>query len=172
MISQGGQQPRGPQYGGGGALPAGPGRSVHVRRAGEGAGVRFGPASGAPGTIVYANPAHPEVQLYELAVLWEIVSQYAVDGIVLDRARYADLTTDFSDLSRARFEAVLGRPMANWPEEIVQVSSDGILQPEALFASWVAWRASVIRGFVRAAERVVHQVRPEIPLAMHVGAGV
>jgi len=145
-------------------------QSVHVMRAGEGTGVRFVPASGAPGTIVYANPAHPEVQLYELAVLWEIVSQYAVDGIVLDRARYADLTADFSDLSRARFEAVLGRPIAGWPEEIVQVSSDGTMQPGPLFTSWVAWRASVIREFVRAAERVVHQVRPEIPLAMYVGA--
>jgi uncharacterized lipoprotein YddW (UPF0748 family) len=137
-------------------------QSVHAVRAPEGTGVRLVPASAAPGTITFANPAHPEVQLYELAVLWEIVSRYPVDGIVLDRVRYADLTADFSDLSRARFEAALGRPIANWPEEI--------LQPGPLFTAWAAWRAVVIREFVRAAERVVHQVRPEIPLAMYVGA--
>ena len=137
-------------------------QSMHAVRAPEGTGVRLVPASAAPGTLVFANPAHPEVQLYELAVLWEIVSRYAVDGIVLDRARYANLTADFSDLSRARFEAVLGRPIANWPEEI--------LQQGPIFTAWVAWRASVIREFVRAAERVVHQVRPEIPLALYVGA--
>jgi uncharacterized lipoprotein YddW (UPF0748 family) len=115
------------------------------------------------------NPAHPEVQAYELAVLWEIVSRYNVDGIVLDRARYAGLDADFSDLSRERFEAVLGRQVPRWPEDVVQPAA-GTLRPGSFFPDWIAWRASVIKAYVRAAGRLVRQVRPGIPVGMYVGA--
>jgi len=40
------------------------------------------------GEIAFVNPADPEVQLYELAVIAEVARKYDVDGIVLDRARY------------------------------------------------------------------------------------
>ncbi len=128
------------------------------------------PGAAMRGTIVFANPAHPEVQLYELAVLWEIVSRYPVDGIVLDRARYSAASADFSDLSRARFEAAVGRPLVRWPDEVLRFSGDSP-RPGPLFGAWVAWRAAVIREFVRAAGQVVRRTRQGIPLAMYVGAG-
>jgi uncharacterized lipoprotein YddW (UPF0748 family) len=123
------------------------------------------------GPIVFVNAAHPEVQAYELAVLWEVVSRYEVDGIILDRARYAGPDTDFSDLSRERFEAFLGRRVRQWPEEIARPERAGI-RPGPHYAEWVAWRASVIRAYVRAAGRLARRVRPGTVVGMYVGSWI
>ncbi|MGH2372789.1 MAG: family 10 glycosylhydrolase, partial [bacterium] len=141
--------------------------SVHLRPSPSGDPALV-PSSSAV-TIAFVNPAHPEVQLYELAVLWEIVSRYDVDGIILDRVRYPGVDADFSDLSRARFEAFLGRRVSRWPHEVLQPAG-GALRPGPLFPAWVAWRASVIQAYVRAASRLIRQMRPGIPVGMYVGA--
>ena len=120
------------------------------------------------GAVAFVNPALPEVQLYELAVIHEIVSRYDVDGILLDRARYPDATADVSDDSRARFERWLGRPVPRWPEDVVRVDSDRLI-PGPLFRQWVAWRAGIIQQFVRAARQVVRGERPDLAFAAYVG---
>lgn len=120
------------------------------------------------GIVAFANPAHPEVQLYELAVLQEVVSRYEVDGIVLDRIRFPDGTADFSDLSRARFEAHLGRPVESWPDDVLSGTGEQLVQGP-LFPEWVAWRARIIQQFVRAAEAVVHGNKPAIAFGAYVG---
>jgi uncharacterized lipoprotein YddW (UPF0748 family) len=120
------------------------------------------------GTIGFANPVNPEVQLYELAVLREIVSGYDVDGIVLDRARFPDVTADFSDLSRHEFETWLGRPVEGWPQDILTPNGAQVRQGP-LFPQWTAWRASIIQKFVRAAESVVHGTKPAVAFSAYVG---
>jgi uncharacterized lipoprotein YddW (UPF0748 family) len=43
------------------------------------------------------NPADPQVQDYELSIIKEFVGKYkALDGIIFDRVRYDDITSDFS----------------------------------------------------------------------------
>jgi len=120
------------------------------------------------GAIAFANPAHPEVQLYELAILQEVVSRYDVDGIVLDRIRFPDGSADFSPLSRARFEEWLGQPVEHWPQDVLVPNGSG-LSRGPLFPQWLAWRAHVIRQFVRAAETVVHGIKPDIAFSAYVG---
>jgi len=141
--------------------------SVHLRP-GPGSEPVFIPSSAA-GTIAFVNPAHPEAQLYELAVLWEILSRYDVDGIVLDRARYAGVDADFSDLSRRQFEAALGRAVTRWPHDVLAPAA-GTLRPGPLFPAWVAWRASVIQAYVRAASSLARQMRPGLLVSMYAGA--
>jgi hypothetical protein len=141
--------------------------SVHLR-AGPGGEPVF-VASSSAGQIAFVNPAHPEAQLYELGIIWEILSRYDVDGIVLDRTRYAGLDSDFSDQSRRLFEARLGRTVARWPYDVLDPSS-GALRPGPLFTAWVAWRASVIQGYVRAASSLIKRMRPGLPVSMYVGA--
>ncbi len=141
--------------------------SIHLRPGPAGEPVLV-PSSSAV-TIAFVNPAHPEAQLYQLAVLWEILSRYDVDGIVLDRARFAGVDSDFSDLSRDRFEAFLGRRVARWPHEVMEPGA-GTVRPGPLFPAWVAWRASVIQAYVRAASRMIRQMRPGLPVGMYVGA--
>ena len=120
------------------------------------------------GTIAFANPVNPEVQLYELAVLREVVSGYDVDGVVMDRARFPDVTADFSDLSRQQFEAWLGRPVEGWPHDVL-VSNGTRVRQGPLFPQWIAWRATIIQQFVRAAESVVRGTKPTAAFSAYVG---
>ena len=120
------------------------------------------------GTIAFANPVNPEVQLYELAVLREVVSGYDVDGVVMDRARFPDVTADFSDLSRQQFEAWLGRPVEGWPHDVL-VSNGTRVRQGPFFPQWIAWRATIIQQFVRAAESVVRGTKPTAAFSAYVG---
>ncbi|HLE77388.1 MAG TPA: family 10 glycosylhydrolase [bacterium] len=118
--------------------------------------------------IAFANPGLPEVQLYELAIIGEIVRTYDIDGLILDRIRYPDVTADFSADSKAAFEQWLGRPVTAWPDEILRI--DGTRQIRGpLFREWIAWRAAVIQRFIRAAERLVHGVKPHVAFTAYVG---
>lgn len=121
------------------------------------------------GEIAFANPANPEVQLYELALIAEVTRNYDVDGIVLDRARYPSGLADFSDLSRRQFELWLGRDVTQWPDDVFRIE-EGHLVQGALFHQWIAWRATVIHQFIRAAERIVHTIKPHVAFANYVGA--
>lgn len=141
--------------------------SLHLRAGADGRPV-FVPSTRAV-PIAFANAAHPEVVLYELAVLWEVLARYAVDGIVLDRARFAGPDADFSAVSRAAFEAHLGRPVARWPDDVARPEGER-LRPGPLFGQWVAWRARVITAYVRAARQLARQMRPGLPVGMYVGA--
>jgi uncharacterized lipoprotein YddW (UPF0748 family) len=140
--------------------------SIHLRRGPDGRAA-FIPSTRAA-QIAFANPANPEVQSYQLGVLWEITSRYDLDGVILDRTRFAGAEADFSDLSRRRFEASLGRTVGRWPEDVTRPDRDG-MRPGPLYREWVAWRAWVITSYVRAAGRLVRRVRPGISVGMYVG---
>ncbi len=98
----------------------------------------------------FVNPILPEVQEHVLDMLAEILA-YDVDGIVLDRARYANVLADFSPYSREQFERFLGRPVANWPQDILfertrSGGSEVVYGP--LASQWFLWRAQNIYSFV------------------------
>lgn len=67
----------------------------------------------------FLNPANDEVVEYLLGIL-EDLAAYDVKGIILDRCRYDDndLQSDFSDVSRHKFEEYIGRKVENWPDDI------------------------------------------------------
>jgi uncharacterized lipoprotein YddW (UPF0748 family) len=55
------------------------------------------------------NPANPEVQQYQLNILKECVQKYKkMDGIILDRMRFDNITSDFSEASKRQFEEYSG----------------------------------------------------------------
>lgn len=120
------------------------------------------------GIIAFANPALQEVQLYELAIIGEILQRYAIDGLVLDRMRYPDITADVSDDSRQRFEQWLGHAVERWPDDVVQLEDYRAL-PGPLFPQWAAWRATIIRQFTRAASLLVRRMRPDVTFSNYVG---
>lgn len=123
--------------------------------------------------FAFVNPANPAIQNYELGVIYEILTHYDVDGIVLDRTRYQDISEDFSDLSRAGFEEYIGRRVEHWPDDIYQYVPSGYWvdrRPGPLYRAWVGYRAHTIFAFTRAAARLVHTLRPNVALGMYVGA--
>jgi len=123
-------------------------------------------------TFAFVNPAHPEVRQYQLAILYELLTRYPLDGVVLDRTRYENLTQDFSDLSRRAFEEFLGRPVARWPEDVYRYVPQGLWvarQPGPLYREWLAFRARTLFSFVLSASRLVRALRPQVAVGAYVG---
>lgn len=59
--------------------------------------------------VLFANPALPAVQDHEIAIFKEVAQKYDFDGLLLDRGRYDNIQSDFSDFSRGKFEAYIGK---------------------------------------------------------------
>lgn len=134
--------------------------------------VRMVPSS-AHSIFAFVNPANPDVYAYEMAVIYEVLTRYDVDGIILDRTRYQDVSEDFSPLSRARFEAFIGRPVRNWPGDIYTYEASGYWVtrvPGPLYRDWLGYRAHTIVTYTRAVSRLVRTLKPRAALAMYVGS--
>lgn len=120
----------------------------------------------------FVNPLHPEARKHQIDLVREIVTNYEVDGIVLDRCRYSNIYNDFSDLSRQAFSRWLGKPVNRWPQDIFSFSPQPgkkIIQGP-LFKMWLEFRATVIHDFVGELARNVRSLKPNITLGTYVGA--
>lgn len=100
---------------------------------------------------VFVNPANEEVCGYALSLLDELMDNYEIDGIALDRVRYVGLSSDFGALTREKLEDFLGRPCAAWPESIYKLTNgeNGLeLQPGEDFGSFLEFRAQTVKHFM------------------------
>lgn len=119
----------------------------------------------------FLNPANDEVVEYLLNLLADLAA-YDIDGIILDRCRYDDneLMSDFSDESRAKFEAHIGAPVENWPGDIFAPGVNSLTgNGTALQKQWMEFRAKVIHDFIEKASNKVHSVNPDIRFGAYVG---
>ena len=123
-------------------------------------------------SALFVNPLNPKARSHALGVIREICTGYAVDGIVLDRMRYPNIYTDFSDLTRKAFEAFVGHSVGAWPEDVFRI--DPVPGREiirgSLFKSWLKFRAKVIRDFLSEARTIVKSRRRDIKLGIYVGS--
>ena len=125
------------------------------------------------GYAAFVNPLIPEVREHEIELMEEIFTRYDFDGIVLDRARYDNIQSDFSDVSRQAFETFLGKEVGNWPEDIFRwVEKEGAWDyiPGQYFKAWIHWRAEIIHDFFIEARDRVKQCRPDAAFSTYVGA--
>jgi uncharacterized lipoprotein YddW (UPF0748 family) len=121
---------------------------------------------------VFVNPNDPAVQQHELDIVREIVTNYAVDGIIFDdRMRYAAINADFSDLSKALFEQYVGKKL-KWPDDVFEINpypnQDVIRGP--YYDAWLVWRAMNIRNWLARARTIVKAVRPQATVSVYVGS--
>ncbi len=109
-------------------------------------------------SLVWVNPAHPEVVAHEIAAITELMDRYPLDGIVLDRARYLGVAADFSPTSRRLFEAHLGERLPEWPGSVAALR-DGqpkpAIVPGPYYPQWMEWRAANITAFMRQVRAVL-----------------
>lgn len=106
---------------------------------------------------VFVNPANDEVCAYELSLLNEIMVKYPIDGIVLDRVRYVGLSSDFSPITKAKWEQFIGGTCA-WPEDIYRINENGDqieIEYGKYFGDFVTFRADVIRQFIEKVRALV-----------------
>lgn len=120
------------------------------------------------------NPVQPAAQEYELSLMKELVTNYNVDGFVLDYCRYYDICADFSDYSLLKF-----REWANLPSikstDIVQSwkTSYGAVVPDVKgpqYKKWLEFRAQTIHDFIAKARTAVKAIKPKIAFCSYSGA--
>ena len=120
----------------------------------------------------FFNPANDEVVDYMLNLIEDLAS-YDVTGIILDRCRYDDynLGSDFSDISREKFEKHIGKALTKWPDDIfakgVRELSDPVTDMQK---KWMEFRAKVIHDFIEKASQRAHSVNEDICFGAYVGA--
>ena len=122
------------------------------------------------------NPGNPEVRQYQIDVLKEFALKYPeVDGLIFDRVRYDEITSDFSELSKKQFEEYAGVTVENFPEDILSwYDEDGNLRPAWAagkhFKKWVEYRAMVIHDFVVEAHKALKEINPDLIIGDYTGA--
>lgn len=126
-------------------------------------------------TVLFTNPALPEVRRHICGILSELVSRFDIDGVILDRGRYDNIQSDFSDFSRSQFEKYIGRKVKNFPEDIYEWIQDGKtgnyeIKRGKYFKKWIEWRASVIYSFFEEARAAVKTSNPDAVFGAYTGA--
>ena len=120
----------------------------------------------------FLNPANDEVVDYLLGIL-EDLAAYDVKGIILDRCRYDDfeLQSDFSEVSRKKFEEYIGKAVNNWPGDVFAPGADKLSSPVTqIQVKWMEFRAKNIHDFMEKASARVHSVNPDVDFGAYVGA--
>lgn len=104
--------------------------------------------------VAFVNPAHEQVRQYQLDTFEEILKNYDVDGINLDRGRYDNYFADFSETSKVQFAAYLaerGKELEKWPDDVYRLEYDANGQAKRIegqhYLEWWAYRAEVIKSF-------------------------
>jgi uncharacterized lipoprotein YddW (UPF0748 family) len=120
----------------------------------------------------FVNPLNPDARRHELDIVRELVQNYDIDGLVLDRCRYSDLYNDFSDTSRQAFARFLGHPVNRWPQDAFAFPTvpGGDVIEGPYYRDWLRFRAGVIRDFVGEVARTARSLKPGIKLGTYVGS--
>ena len=122
------------------------------------------------------NPSIPEMQQYQIDILKEFVTKYPeIDGLIFDRVRYDEITSDFSELSKKQFEEYAGVTVENFPEDILSwYDENGKLRekwaPGKHFKKWVEYRAMVIHDFVEKTHKELKAIKPDLIIGDYTGA--
>jgi hypothetical protein len=103
----------------------------------------------------FVNPLHPEVQAYQLAILREITSHYAIDGVMLDWIRFDNYPMDLSDWTRAQYQARFGT-------DPLQIDFSGDNEGRR---QWNDFRTEGLAQYVRAVRQAL---APQLELGVYI----
>jgi uncharacterized lipoprotein YddW (UPF0748 family) len=120
----------------------------------------------------FLNPVNQDVQNYILSLLGDL-AKYNVDGIFLDRCRFDDIASDFSDYTRKKFESYIGQEVANYPDDIMPPGTPVYPVPSPLpkhYKKWLEFRAKTIHDFVVKARDKIKSVNQNVQFGVYVGA--
>ena len=116
------------------------------------------PSSMEPG-YYFVDPAVPAARAYVLALLEEMVTGYAIDGLHLDYIRYPvsqpweTAGYSYSDPTRAAFAAEHG------------VDPYTLTPADAMWQTWTDWRVAVVTSFVGEVREMQVRVAADVPLS-------
>src|SRR5574344_294045 len=118
----------------------------------------------------FLNPCNDDVQAFVLNLIGDL-SKYNLDGIFLDRCRFDNLMSDFSDVTKEKFLAYLGKSSINFPSDIRLPGTSALpsSQPK-YFKDWLAFRAKTIHDFIGEVVAKLLSVNSNIKVGVYVGA--
>lgn len=120
----------------------------------------------------FFNPVNEEVQNYLCNMLEDLAAYQGLDGIILDRGRFDELDSDFSDYTKKKFEDYLGYSVQNFPKDIMTAGTTTGSLPSVLptyFKQWLEFRVKVIHDFMEKAQKRVKTVNKDIQFGVYVG---
>ncbi len=119
------------------------------------------------------NPANPEVRNYQLEILKECVTKYKnLDGLILDRMRFDNITSDFSPQSKVQFEEYSGLKLEKYPDDILYWETVNGKMEWKLgkhFNKWAEWRAMIIKSFAEDVHRELKKINSKLALGDYTG---
>jgi len=122
----------------------------------------------------FVNPIIPEVRNHIFAIFDEVLHKYNPDGVVLDRARYPNLSGDFSQLSKETFEKFIGSKVEKFPDDIFkdEIKPDGAFNRVLgkWFNKWLLWRSKNIYDFFVELKGRVKAINPKCDFTVYVGS--
>ena len=120
----------------------------------------------------FFNPLNEDVQNFLLNMLEDLAAYKDLDGIILDRCRFDEIQSDFSEYSRKKFEAYLGYSLQKFPDDVMTPDIKTGNLPQSLppyFMQWLEFRVKVIHDFVEKARTRVKAKNPGISFGVYVG---
>ena len=129
-------------------------------------------------TDVYAygmlNALQPAAQNYELSLIKELITNYNIDGFVLDYCRYYDICADFSDYSLNAFKTWAGLASVKTTDIVLSwKESNGAVVPGVTgtyYKKWLEFRAQSIHDFISKARSAAKAIKPKIAFCSYSGA--
>lgn len=122
----------------------------------------------------FFNPANDEVQTYLCGLLKDL-AKYNLDGIFLDRGRFDGIQSDFSDVTRQKFQTYLGGvSIPNYPGDILApgATMSNVMSMSTYpiyFTKWLEFRAKVMYDFMAKAKDAVKSVNSKTKFGVYVG---
>ncbi len=122
---------------------------------------------------IFVNPANDEVVDYELGLIKELIDNYDIDGIVLDRVRYVGLCADFSQTTLNKWKAY-----ANITEEVnvedifkmTKVNGEIEVSYGKYFSSFNTFRAKMVHDFICKVRKVVDNAEHKVEFVDYTGS--
>lgn len=102
-------------------------------------------------------PSNPDNTRLEHDSLLEAARRYDIDGIHFDYIRYPGADHCFCPPCRERFEAATGKPVVNWPKDVLM---KGVRRDE-----WEAWCQNNITALVRSVSEDIHKLKPALKVS-------
>jgi uncharacterized lipoprotein YddW (UPF0748 family) len=112
---------------------------------------------------LYASPVHQWAAAHLAAVVRELVTTYALDGVHLDYVRYPGEEYDYSRAALQQFKLALRAEMSDEDRRAADARErlDPLAYPDLYPDRWAAFRRSRLTGLVMRLKTTVKAVRPD-----------
>lgn len=118
----------------------------------------------------FLNPCNDDVQTFILNLIGDLC-KYNIDALFLDRCRFDDLQSDFSDETKAKFLSYIGKSSINWPNDIMAPGTQSAPSSQpTYFKDWLSFRAKTIYDFIGNVVAKVRSINSNIKVGVYVGA--